>query len=129
MGATGVKASLQGVSRRLNFSQNVGRSWYAESIPSTGFNLMFSTHDQNCGFFLTGEPLPPLPSFMGSLWSVCYALIFEIDHAASISRVIINPVQKLGLAKVTINLSSNMVDLFCLVAQTDSQYDLLVTSL
>lgn len=57
---------------------------------------------------------------MGSLWSVCYALIFEIDRAASISRVIINLVQKLGLAKVTISLSSNTVDLFCLMAQTDS---------
>lgn len=70
-------------------------------------------------FSLTVQVLPPPFAFVGSLWSLCYALIFEIDRAGSISRVIINLVQKLGLAKVTINLSSNMVDLFCLVAQTD----------
>lgn len=58
---------------------------------------------------------------------MCYALIFEIDCAGSISRVIINLVQKLGLVKVTINLSSNTVDQFCLVAPTDSQYDLLMS--
>lgn len=43
---------------------------------------------------------------------MCYALVFEIDCADSISRVIINLVQKLGLVKVTINLSSNTVDGF-----------------
>lgn len=60
---------------------------------------------------------------------MCYALIFEIDRAGSISRVIINLVQKLGLVKVTINLSSNTVDRFRLVAPTDSQYDLLMSSI
>ena len=49
-GAMGAEASLRGVSPRLNFSWNAGRSWYAESIPSPRFNLMFSTHDQNRGF-------------------------------------------------------------------------------
>lgn len=66
---------------------------------------------------------------MSSLQSVCSALIFEIDSAGSISKVIINLVQKLGLTNVTVNLSPNTLDFFCLVAQTDPQYYLQITSI
>lgn len=50
-GITGVtEGPTPGSQRKIKHQLDVWRSRYAESIPSTGSDLMVSSHDQNCGF-------------------------------------------------------------------------------
>lgn len=66
---------------------------------------------------------------MGSLQNVHDGQICEIECGGSLLTVIINLKLKLGLAKVTANAPSDMIDLFFLEVQTNSQYDLVMTSI